>query len=518
MKKKPFIKPALRLAMLWPHTWAGVTLGGLLMVIFFMGSLSVFAPEIDRWMMPSTRLEAPDGPVSLDQAVRPLVDRLSAGRTVQGWFVRLPEERNPVLTLRLRAEGGAVNGVATAEGAMLPPVGTLGASSFFYPLHYSLHLRMGFIGIWIVSFATVAMLVGLISGVIIHARIFKDVFTFRSWGQTRRSVLDLHNLTGVLALPFHLMISFTGVVIIAPIVLPSGVNALYGGGIEGFYNDAIGGFDRPRAGVVAPLAPLDPMVAEARRLWGGGKVGYVQVLHPGDAAAYVRVSRSTEDRISLNNEPVVFDGVTGAVLKHAPLGPVVAAQRFLSGLHIVAFHHWSLRWLYFLLGLSGCALIGSGLLCWLEKRRAAHGVRAGVGWRVVAAMSCATTVGLLLATLAMMAANRALPADAPSRAMTEVAVFFGVWIASAIHAGARSAGGAPWRSQTGAAAGLAVACVALNGLTTGDHPFQALADGKMAVFGVDSVLLLTAALASAAAFRLGRSAKGRVGVEEAKHA
>lgn len=27
------------------------------------------------------------------------------------------------------------------SGALLPDVGTLGASSFFYPLHYNLHLR-----------------------------------------------------------------------------------------------------------------------------------------------------------------------------------------------------------------------------------------------------------------------------------------------------------------------------------------------------------------------------------------
>src|SRR5687768_14441954 len=56
----------LRRSMSWLHTWAGVGLGGLLFAIFWMGTLSVFDREIDRWMMPGTRIAAPRGPVSLD--------------------------------------------------------------------------------------------------------------------------------------------------------------------------------------------------------------------------------------------------------------------------------------------------------------------------------------------------------------------------------------------------------------------------------------------------------------------
>ncbi|PWC36558.1 hypothetical protein TSO352_11905 [Azospirillum sp. TSO35-2] len=483
--------------MLWPHTWAGVTLGGLLMLVFFMGSLAVFAQEIDRWMMPATRVEAAGVPISLDhlsldRAVRPVVERLAAGRAVRDWYVQLPEPRRPVMALRVRTDQGNAGGMATVDGTLLPPVGTLGASSFFYPLHYSLHLRAGFVGYWIVSFASVAMLVGLISGVIIHARIFKDFFTFRSWGQVRRSLLDLHNLTGVLVLPFHLMITVTGIVIILPIVLPAGVQTLYGGDIDRFYTDALGGYERPRTGIPAPLAPLDPMVAEARRLWGGGEPAVIFVHNAGDAASYVRINRDTGDRISLDVEPVYFDGVTGALLQHRRPGPMVATHRVLSGLHFAAFEHWPLRWLYFLFGLSGCVLIGTGMLHWMEKRRVAHGVRPGVGWRTVAAATCGTTTGLLIATLAMMLANRLLPAAVPSRELVEVAVFFLSWIGAGLHAGVRTVGNPPWSGQCTAVAGLAAACVLLNWITTGEHPVRALAGGDWAILGVDGVLALTA--------------------------
>ena len=60
--------PTLRRSMSWLHTWAGVVLGSLLFAIFWMGTLSVFDREIDRWMMPATRIAAPAEPVSLDAA------------------------------------------------------------------------------------------------------------------------------------------------------------------------------------------------------------------------------------------------------------------------------------------------------------------------------------------------------------------------------------------------------------------------------------------------------------------
>ena len=43
-----------RASLSWLHTWTGVLLGGLLLAVFWSGSLVVFDREIDRWMLPST--------------------------------------------------------------------------------------------------------------------------------------------------------------------------------------------------------------------------------------------------------------------------------------------------------------------------------------------------------------------------------------------------------------------------------------------------------------------------------
>ena len=56
-------------------------------------------------------------------------------------------------------------------------------------------------GFWIVGVLSMGMLVALVSGVIVHKKIIAQFFTFRPRKRLQRSALDLHNLTGVLALP-----------------------------------------------------------------------------------------------------------------------------------------------------------------------------------------------------------------------------------------------------------------------------------------------------------------------------
>ncbi|WP_163591160.1 PepSY-associated TM helix domain-containing protein, partial [Klebsiella variicola] len=79
----------------------------------------------------------------------------------------------------------------------------------FYRFHFELHMAPIW-GRWVVGVCAFAMLVALISGIVTHRRIFADLFTFRRDKAAQRSWLDAHNVTGVLALPFHLMITYTG--------------------------------------------------------------------------------------------------------------------------------------------------------------------------------------------------------------------------------------------------------------------------------------------------------------------
>jgi len=503
------MEPTFRASMNWLHTWAGVVLGGLLFAIFWMGTLSVFDREIDLWMKPSTRVAATQ-PVAVDalsRELKPLV-----GDATQ-WFMRFPTDREPTVRVGYRGASGpsVQRNVDPATLKLLPEEGTLAGSRFIFPFHYSLNIRLWSLGYWIVGLAGMAMMALCVSGVVIHRKIFAEFFTFRADKKPRRLVLDLHNVAGVLGLPFHFLISLSGLIIFFSIYFPTTTELAYSGDRRAFNQETFGSFSLPKANAPATTSvPLDALVAEASRLWDGGKPFFVRVWHPGDANSHVEIRRTYDDDVTMNLDIVHFDAATGAVLHRFAASPVVNAQRFVSGLHFIQFRHWTLRWVYFGLGLLGCLLIATGYLFWLESRRARHEKLGLRGVRVVEGLTVGSVTGIIIATLSFFAVNRLLPADAKflsaERAALEVWTFYLIWLATFAHAWLRPR--TAWLEQSGTIATLAVAAVFLNWITTGHQLGMSLATPHLrAIAGMDLLLLLTAAIAGAAAMRFARKAK-----------
>src|SRR5690606_19428760 len=210
------------------------------------------------------------------------------------------------------------------------------------------------------------------TGVIIHKKIFADFFTFRVNKKSGRVLLDLHNLVGVLGLPFHFIITISGLAIFLFVYFPTAWSMTWGGDVREFFNETRGRYARPAAGAPGEVGSIDAMIAEAERTWGEGHAAFVHVWHPHDANAYVAIRRSLEVDLPVDEKVIYFDGATGELLHYETLKPISKAQRFVAGLHFVRFRHWTLRWVYFVLGLTGCALIATGLLYWMEARRKLH--------------------------------------------------------------------------------------------------------------------------------------------------
>lgn len=497
------MEPTFRQSMNWLHTWAGVVIGGLLFAIFWMGTLAVFDKEIDRWMAPMTRLAMPSGMLSLDAQRSTYRDAVAdkAGT----WNLYLPNDRLPVTrTAWFGTRGIQSHYHDPQDGHELRDPGTLAATGFLYPFHYHLHLRFMNLGLWLVGAASMAMLVLCVSGVIIHRRIFADFFTFRPERKARRAILDLHNVAGVLGLPFHFVITLSGLVIFYNLYFMSGWASAYGtANLRTFNQEAFSSFARPKANRPGELASLDAMAEQARRLWPGSELASLTVFYPGDAAAYVQLNASNADRVTSAASTAFFDGASGKLLfERSELAPVMTSFRFLFGLHVIQFQNWTLRFVYFALGLAGCVLIVTGFLFWLESRRKRHASLGLRGVRVVEALAVGGTSGIVAATFAFFAVNRMLPLGLPDRAGIEISVFYAVWLAAFAHAALRP-GVRAWREQAIAIAALAVLAVLLNALTTGDHLLRSLAHPYLwPVAGMDILLLAAALVAVIAARRL----------------
>ncbi len=535
--------PTFRLSMTWLHTWFGLVLGYVLIVVFFFGSLSVFDREIDRWAIPQTRF-APQPMPSFDamlapifQRMKPEVDELDAARQRVGGplpatmpplnWAAYTTHRDPVLAMY--AEYAVTNNpndpddhvhghvtIDPRNGQLLPDDQLKIGSEFFYPMHIGLNLTWKDLGYWIVGLAALAMLAALVSGIVIHRRIFREFFTFRPRKHIQRSTLDLHNLTGVVALPFHFFFALTGLTIFAGMYLPVSETMLKPQAQAAAIAEAKSkGLAFKPAGVAAPLASVDAMVREAKRLWAArgmpGEVGYLYVNHVGDRNSYVSLFRAGSDRVTLVGQAIHFEGTTGRVLYEEPPRSVVSSiNDFLTGLHLQHFEHWLLRWFYVFGGLAGCVCIATGFIFFVEKRKRQHAKAGTGGARWADAFATATVTGMLIATLAILVANRLLPAELPARGDWEKAIFWGVWVAAFAHAAWRSASvriarvSTAWFEQCCVVAALALVAVLSNWVTTGDHLIKTVANGYWPVAGFDLVLLAVGAIATTAAVSLAR--------------
>ena len=534
-----------RLSMTWLHTWFGLVLGFVLMVIFFFGSLSVFDREIDRWAIPSSRFEPQPMP-SFDKILKPAfesitkpdADDLEAARSrVSG---PLPEQlpvmdwsaytthRDPVLFALPNAidPDDHIHGSVTIDprnGKALPSDQLKIGSQFFYPMHISLHLTWKDLGYWIVGLAALVMLAALVSGVVMHRKIFRELFTFRPRKQLQRSTLDLHNLTGVVALPFHFMFALSGLIIFAGIYFPVGETMMKP--LHDAHELAEAqrtGLPHKPAGVPGELASVDAMVAQAQQRWAergmAGEVGFLFVNHLGDVNSYVSVYRAGTDRVTLTGEGMHFQASSGKLIREdPPVTTVGSINNFITGLHLQHFRHWLLRWLYLVGGLAGCACIATGFVFFVEKRKRQH-AKAGVsGSRWVDALAVTTVTGMLIATLSMLVANRLLPEDLPLRGSWEETAFWSAWIVAFVHAVWRTAPvmearlAPAWADQCWAVAALALAAVGLNWVTTGDHLLRTLSTGYWPVAGIDLALLVSAAVAALTARRLRRRERALAG-------
>ena len=507
----------LRQSMSWLHTWSGLIFGWVLFAMFLTGTLAFFRPEITRWMQPEVEV----GPAPAAQAVASAQRYLGEhAPEATRWFITPPSDREPLIQLLYQVpkpkpgERGFVRvKLDPATGQAVTARETRGGD-FFYRFHFELETAFPW-GRWLASIAGMFMLVAIISGIITHKKIFADFFTFRPRKGGQRAWMDGHNALSVLGLPFHLMITFSGLVLFMTMLMPAGIQAVYENPRQ-YADDVFKSFKvTPPRNEPAPLVALAPLVEQAQQHWQG-RVGRVVVNHPGDAGATVTLVRDAADGVSFGRlAPYMrLDGVTGALLEgEDELSATVRTAGVVSGLHLGLFAEPLLRWLYFLVSLAGTGMVGSGLVLWIAKRRqkARPGAREAFSLRLVDALNAGTVAGLFLAVAAFFWANRLLPADMAGRQVWEVRAFFAGWALSLVYAFLFQH--RKWRDLLAAAAAALALVPVVNAFTTTRHLGVSLPAGDWVMAGFDLTCLAGALLLAwmaRKAARAGRApAKGR---------
>lgn len=487
----------LRQSMSWLHTWAGLIFGWVLFAMFLTGSLAFFRPEITRWMQPEIQVQPAPAVQAVATAQRYLAENAPDAKR---WFITPPSDREPLIQLLYQTpkpkpgERGFVRvKLDAATGQAVTPRQTRGGD-FFYRFHFELETAFPW-GRWLASIAGMFMLVAIISGIITHKKIFTDFFTFRPGKGGQRAWMDGHNVLSVLGLPFHLMITFSGLVLFMVMLMPAGIQAVYDNPRD-YTNEVFKAFKvTPPLNQPAPLVPIAPLVAQAEQQWQG-RVGRVTVNNPNDAGATITISRHVGDGVSygLMAPFMRFDGVTGALQEsEAGRSATALTAGVITGLHLGLFAEPVLRWLYFIVSLAGTAMVATGLVLWIAKRRqkARPGdAREAFSLRLVDGLNAGTIAGVVFGVAAVFLANRLLPADMPGRQVWEVRAFFIAWGLSLVYAFLFQR--RKWQDLLAVAAAALALVPVVNALTTHRHLGVSLPQGDWVMAGFDLTCLASA--------------------------
>lgn len=495
------------------HTWAGLLLGWVLYAMFLTGTIAYFKDELSQWMRPELPMQAsvPD-PAMVAQR---MADQFGGQITgASQWSIRVPDARTNSVYAFWRVPKGAPARRGFGEGNFDPTTGqeltsraTIGGD-FFYRFHFQFHYMPALWGRWLAGLAAMFMLVAIISGVITHKKIFIDFFTFR-WGKGQRSWLDAHNALAVFGLPFHLMITYTGLITLMAMYMPWGERQAFRTPAERQQLTAqLSPFIQPgeAGGESAPLASVEQMVRQAQARWGEHGIGRVTVTWPGDAASRVAVARGEPGRVSMSPQYLLFEGRSGKLLEsHDRVGGAAEARGVLYALHLGRFSDTTTRWLYFLVSMAGTAMVGTGLVLWTVTRRRnlPDPDRPHIGFRLVERLNIAGIAGLSIAMTVFLLGNRLLPASLGGRSDWEIHAFFIAWGLALVHAISRPAKRA-WIEQLCLAAALLALLPMLNTLTTTRPLWRSLADSDWVFVGTDLMCVALAALHVALAVRVMR--------------
>ncbi|WP_409525588.1 PepSY-associated TM helix domain-containing protein [Nitrincola sp. MINF-07-Sa-05] len=494
------MKTFFRQSMAWLHTWTGLLFGWLLFFMFVTGTAGYFDTEIDRWMKPELPVVQPVDATAFIATALERLEKVAPDAT--RWQINIPLDRNNPYP-GISWQGGQDESNQARRREQVDAVSAeplvsrdTGGGQLLYQMHWRLHYLPTQTAYWLVGVGTFLMLLGLITGTIVHKKIFVDFFTFRP-GKGQRSWLDAHNVVSVISLPFQLMITYSGLVLMMFIYMPLVAAAYYGTDAEArqqFLKEAFPSRQvEAAAGIAAPLVPLKGLIEQAEQYWGEGQVRFIDIHHPGDAEARVILGSNIAAGPLRSSAQLIFDGVSGQLISTVPaVGSSAKASRdVMYGLHEGLFSGPVLRWLYFFSGLLGTVMVASGLILWAVKRRQRaekQGGRAHFGLRLVERLNIGTITGLPIGIAAYFWANRVLPSEFAARAEWEVHVMFLAWAVMLIHAALRPTARA-WVEQCAMAALAFALLPLLNALTTERHLGQSLLTGDWVFAGFDLTML-----------------------------
>ncbi len=363
------------------HSWIGVCFGLMVFVLGISGALAVFKDELHVWAM--LALSEPQATAPIDTALARLTQAAGGPEAVRR--LELPAAGYGYALRTVDGHRLRLDAVATPR----PEGNTHGLGDFL--VNYHTRLFMGHAGRWLIGGIGIAFLASVLTGLLIHRRIVRELFVQR-WGHSPRlTQSDTHKTLGTWGLPFHLVMAITGAWLGLYSLLMAG-----SGPVSPVPTDVA----RPPDGEIR----VSWLIAETRRRIAGFEPVFVDFRAMDTATGRISVRGNLPGRLVRRHEAgATFEAATGRLLSVDDPARMSAIRRLdlaAAPLHFGDFGGILLRWLYVILGVTGALLALTGTLMWDMRRPGGrnprHGYRTPAARIVVAAAG-----GCLVATLAL---------------------------------------------------------------------------------------------------------------------
>lgn len=381
------------------HGWVGLIISLPLFIVFWAGAMTLFHPEMMQWaQLPNYTIDVNAKEKQQQVSYNELIERQIQEYNIlpdARISLQIPTEKSPYLRIGFRVpidtsveqtqpesqseSNKEPEKIKTENKNLLidPYTGEVftdhnqfGLANFLYELHQNLNIPQGS---YIVGVITLFFLVIIITGVVVQLKnIIKHFFLYRKDQTTRSTMNDMHNVIGVISLPYAAMYAITGIILnlLILVQIPS-VFLLYDGDLNaiskdaGFYN-----FQGEASGEAAPMPVLENFILEHDRQYNA-KATRLTAYNYGDKNAVIQIRGGYRDgfnkqfthfyEVSTDSYPTEMNISEDNVFSTGLL--------MLYSMHFANYAGTDMRLLYFILAMAFCGMIVAGNVLWIVKRQ-----------------------------------------------------------------------------------------------------------------------------------------------------
>lgn len=371
------------------HGWSAVVLGLLLYVVVATGAVAVFAEEIGRWSAGGVRASEPlEQPI--DATLRRLARQVDAenredvavwggeGRDLFAFFhthAVNPEsgELEDKGTM-FRADSVTGKVIDRHDGFVWRDAAAWEDSAlrrFLVDLHVQLYLPSPW-GLYLTGILGLMMMAAVVSGVLMHRHVIRDLFVAERRGGRLVGARDRHALSSSWSIPFAFLLAFTGSFFsfAGTVGFPIVATVAFGGDQEKM-SETLFEAPAPVNETAAALGNVNAMVADSVAR-AGSPATFVDIAHFGRADARVTIWHNPDHGAMIY--PVnQYEGPTGVWLGgKETLGTSPSLGGTLYGLmYPLHFGHFAgllSKVVWGALGVTMCVVILSGFRLWVRRR------------------------------------------------------------------------------------------------------------------------------------------------------